>query len=137
MHDTENIIATGRRYINLVSTSVQGVDFTSDDHFHDVLRAHVNISWVQVKNGHRAINNELLAEKWLVSTDVAKRTLERTTQRGVRTISHPSMACRFRTNDRQLQYKRLHHDVFTDTMQAKTKACRGDLYTQVYATGFH
>jgi hypothetical protein len=53
----------------------------------------VNVLQVQVKNGHHAINYELLAEKWLVLMDVAKRTLEQTTQRGVRTISHPSLAC--------------------------------------------
>jgi hypothetical protein len=137
VHDTKNVIATGRRFINLVSMSKQGVDFTSNDHFHDVLWVHVNFSRVQVKNGHSAINYKLLAEKWLVSMDVAKRTLKRTTQMGMRTISHPSLACQFRTNDRQLQYKCLCHDVFTDMMQAKTKSCWGDLYTQVYATGFH
>jgi hypothetical protein len=27
--------------------------------------------------------------------------------------------------------------MFTDMMQAKTKSCYGDFYTQVYATGFH
>jgi hypothetical protein len=34
-------------------------------------------------------------------------------------------------------YKRLRHDVFTDTMQSKTKSRRGELYSQVYTTGFH
>ena len=137
VHDLETVISTGRRFINLVSTSDQAVDFTSDDHFHDALQAHVNVSRVQVKNGHRAINSDMLAEKWLVSPEVARRTLERTTQRGVRTISNPSLSRRFRTNDRQLRYKRLRHDCFTDTMMAKTKSRRGEVYTQVYATGFH
>ncbi len=102
VHDTKNVIATGRRFINLVSMSEQGVDFTSNDHFHDVLWVHVNVLQVQVKNGRRAINYKLLAEKWLVLMDVVKRTLEQTSQRGVRTISHPSLACLFRTNDKQL-----------------------------------
>ncbi len=35
------------------------------------------------------------ADKWMVSPEVACRTLERTTQRGVRTISHPSLSRRF------------------------------------------
>jgi hypothetical protein len=65
----------------------------SNNHFHDVLRAHVNVLPVQVKNGPLTINYKFLAEKWLVLTDVAKRTLKRTTQRGVRKISHPSLAC--------------------------------------------
>ena len=96
MHDTESINATGRRFINLVSMSKQAVDFTSDDHFHDDLKAHVNVSQVKVKNGHRAINYKLLAEKWLVLAD------EQTTQQGGWMISHPSLAHWFRTNDRQL-----------------------------------
>jgi hypothetical protein len=54
------------------------------------------------KNGHQAINPDTLTEKWLVLPEVAGRTLERTTQRGVRTISNPSLSRRFRTNDRQL-----------------------------------
>ena len=137
MHNLETVISTGRRFINLVSTSEQAVDFTSDDHFYDALQAHVNVSWVQVKNGHRAINSDTLAEKWLVLPEVARRTLEQTTQRGIRTISNPSLSRRFRTNNRQLQYKRLCHNCFTDTMMAKTKSRRAELYTQVYATGFH
>ena len=90
-----------------------------------------------MKNGHQAIFSDTLAEKWLVLPKVARHTLEQTTQRGVRTISNPSLSRQFRTNDRQLQYKRLRHEVFTDTMQAKTKYRCGELYTQVYATGFH
>jgi hypothetical protein len=42
-----------------------------------------------------AIGHELLADKWMVSPEVAHRTLERTTQRGVQTISHPSLSHRF------------------------------------------
>ena len=55
----------------------------------------------------------------------------------VQTISHPSLSRRFRTNDRQLHYKHLRHDVFTDTMQSQYKSHRGELYSQVYTTGFH
>jgi hypothetical protein len=42
-----------------------------------------------------AIGHELLADKWMVSPEVAHHTLERTTQRGVQTISHPSLSHRF------------------------------------------
>ena len=54
----------------------------SNDHFHDALQAHVNVSGVQIKNGHRAINSDTLTEKWLVSPEVARRTLKRTTKGG-------------------------------------------------------
>ncbi len=137
VHDLDNVIAEGRRFKNLVSTSAQYADFTSNEYFHVALQARVNVSRVKVGKSCRAIGHELLADKWLVSPEVACRTLERTTQRGVRTISHPSLSRRFRTNDRQLRYKRLWHDVFTDMMQSKYKSRHGELYSQVYMTGFH
>jgi hypothetical protein len=102
VHDLETVISTGRQCINVVSTSKQAVDFTRNDHFHDALQAHVNVLQVQVKNGHQAINSDTLAEKWLVSPEVARRTLKRTTRRRVWTISNPSLSQRFRTNARQL-----------------------------------
>ncbi len=100
VHDLDNVIARGRRFINLVSTSEQSADFTSDEYFHVALQALVNVSRVKVGNSRWAIGHELLADKWMVSPEVARRTLERTTQREVRTISHPSLSRRFRTNDR-------------------------------------
>ena len=83
MHDFDNVIAEGRRFINLVSTSAQSADFTSDEYFHVALQAIVNVSRVKVGNSRRAIGHELLADKWMVSPEVASRTLERTTQQGV------------------------------------------------------
>ncbi len=95
VHDLDNVIAEGRRFINLVSTSAQSADFTSNEYFHVALQACVNVSRVKVGNSCRAIGHELLADKWMVSPKVARRTLERTTQRGVQTILHPSLSHRF------------------------------------------
>ena len=39
-------------------------------------------------------------------------------------------------NDRQLQYKRLRHDVFGDTLLAGTKSKRGNKYSEVFVTNF-
>ncbi len=93
VHDLDNVITGGRRFINLVSTSAQSADFTSDDYFHVALQVLVNVSRVKVRNSFCAI--ELLADKWMVSPEVAHCTLERTTQQGVQTISHPSLSLRF------------------------------------------
>ena len=88
VHDLDNVIAGGCRFMNLVSTSSQSANFTSDEYFHVALQALVNVSRVKVGHSQRAIGHELLAGKWIVS-EVVCHTLERTTQRGVRTISHP------------------------------------------------
>ena len=63
-------------------------------------------------------------------------TLQCTTQRGLRTVIHPSLSCHFRTNDRQLRYRRLQHDVFGDTLLAGTKSKRGNKYAEIFVTKF-
>jgi hypothetical protein len=76
-----------------------------------------------------------LAKNWGISLDSAKQTLNVTTQRGVRTTANPSLSRRFRTNDRQLRYRRLRCDMYTDTLDAKTVTSkRGNKYAQIFAT---
>ena len=56
-----------------------------------------------------------LAKNWGIGLETATQTVEATTQRGLHTILHNTLSRIFRTNDRQLQYRRLMHEVFTDT----------------------
>ena len=49
---------------------------------------------------------------------------------------HPYLILRFRTNDRQLRYKRLQHDVFGDTLLAGTKYKCVNKYDEVFVTKF-
>jgi len=132
-----DVISGGQRFINLISTSEHSTDFTSDEYFHVALQARVNVSRVKVVNSCRTIGHKLLTDKWVISPEVAHTTLERRTQWGVQMISHQSLSRRFETNNRQFCYKRLWHDVFTDTMQSQYKSRQGELYSQVYTTGFH
>ena len=71
MHDFDKIIAEGRRFINLISTSAQSADFMTDEYFHVALQALVNVSRVKVGNSRRAIGHKLLADKWMVLPEVA------------------------------------------------------------------
>lgn len=121
-----------------------------DSDFGPALIANVNVKYVSakekrdacvgsVKSGKRgtAIGPETLAKNWGIGLNKAKRTLEATTQHGVRTMLHPTLMRRFRTNDRQLRYRRLNCDMFTDTMEAQSKSWfRGNRYAQVFATRF-
>ena len=74
----------------------------------------------------------LLAKRWGIGLQAAKNTLKKTTQRAIRTVLHPSLARRFRTNDRQLRYRRLPLDIFTDTLITKVPSRRGNKYCQVF-----
>ena len=75
-----------------------------------------------------------LAAKWGIGLEAARRTLEFTTQRVIWKVLHPSLSHRFRTNDRQLRYRRLRHNVFGDTLLAGTKSKRGNKYAEVFVT---
>jgi hypothetical protein len=78
-----------------------------------------------------------LAKKWNIGIKTAESTYNATTQRGIRILGKPNMSRRFRTNDRQLRYRRLSHDVFSDTLEAKTQSWfRKNRYAQVFSTSF-
>ena len=74
----------------------------------------------------------VLAKRWGIGLQAAKNTLKKTTQRAIRTVLHPSLSRRFRTNDRQLRYRRLPLDMFTDTLKTKVPSRRGNKYCQVF-----
>jgi len=80
---------------------------------------------------------ERLAATWNIGLDAAKRTLNVTTQRGVRTVMHPTLKRRWHTNDRNLRYRRLPTALFTDTMKAKEKSIRGNRFAQIYVNDIH
>ena len=134
--DREDVVTRGRMLINSVSCSYQSVDITDDNLFAQTLEKGVNVCRVKTSRGWRAIDETTLAEKWMVSPQIARQTLARTTRRGIRTTSDPTMSRRFTTNDRQMRYKHLPHDLYTDTLQAKVLSRRGDKYAQVYCTSF-
>ena len=52
-------------------------------------------------------------------------------------ILHPTLSRHFRTNNRQLRYCRLSHDMFTDMLEARTRSWfRCNKYAQVFSTKF-
>ena len=96
----------------LTSPTTDLVDILHDRNFHQVLLNHVHISSMDTSlNGHirtrktAPIDHLTLASRWMISPKKAKQTVQRTTQRGVRTCLNPTLARRFPTNDRMLCYK--------------------------------
>jgi hypothetical protein len=118
---------------------------TMNEHlFLESLKQSVNISSTQLANQetvnqlevtqrHKGVlRSEDLARNFGISMDAAQRTLKVTTQRGIRTVLHPCISRRFRTNDRQLRYRRLPEDLYTDTFKSKEKSTRGNEHAQIY-----
>ncbi len=127
----------------LHSLTVDAADITHDFYFHQVLQSHVVISSMDTsRNGSIRsrktgfIDSLTFAARWMIPSEHAKRTVQRTTQRGIRTCLNPTLARGFPTNDRMLCYKQLPHPTFTDTMFAGTTSKRGNKCAQVYATSF-
>jgi hypothetical protein len=70
------------------------------------------------------ISPEMVAKRWHVGLSAATRTLQVTTQLGVRTLKHPAQR-RFRTAMPHLRYPRLKGTYYADTLFFSTKSARG------------
>ena len=78
----------------------------------------VSVKVLNTSSRHNSISPQLLAQRWGTHLETAKRTLDATTQQGIRSVLNPTMTCRYRTKDRQLRYRQLSHDMFTDILEA-------------------
>ena len=106
-----------------------------DDYFISALKSNVQVSLTSSKK-RSGITPEALVQNWGIGLEAAKRTVEATTQRVIRTTANASLSRRFRTNDRQLRYRRINTNVFTDTMQSGVISKRKNKYAQVFSTPF-
>ena len=77
-----------------------------------------------------------LIKKWGISTDIANKTLQVTTQSGIRTVFYLYLSQRFRMKDRALWYRRLPHNVFEDTLFAVITSKRGKKYAELFENNF-
>ena len=90
-------------------------------------------SSISTKKGKPSVSPYDLAKRWGIGLATVKKTLLRTTQRGLRTAPNPLLSQRYRTNDRMFRYKWLSTDIFTDALLVGIKSHRRNTCTQVYA----
>jgi hypothetical protein len=120
---------------------LQSLSLTLDDSYLlQEMKSHVHISEVimssltaDMRDGG-GVDAATLAKNFGIGIEAAKRTRLVTTQRGVKRIVHPSLSVRFRTNDRQLRYRRLPVTCFTDKMFSNSKSRQGNKEAQVCCT---
>ena len=77
------------------------------------------------------ISPESLAERWFIGLETAKKTLQKTTQRLVRSALLP-LSRRYKA-DRIFQLPRLQGTWFSDTVDARVKSKDGNRYGQLFA----
>jgi hypothetical protein len=120
---------------------LQALSLTLDDSsLLQDMTSHVHISEVNMSSltadmrDGGGVDVATLAKNFGIGIEAAKRTRLVNTQRGVKRMIHPSLSVRFRTNDRQLRYRRLPVTCFTDTMFSKFKSRQGKKAAQVFCT---
>ena len=115
-------------------------DVVDDNNYATVLESFVSTSSLQVGQVNTKKVSELdhlvLAKKWGISPEKELNMIHHTMQCGVPTMLHPSLSRQFRTNDHQLQYRRLMHNAYSDTLFATTVYRRGNTCAQIFATNF-
>jgi hypothetical protein len=104
------------------------------------MASHVHISEVNMSSltadmrDGGGVDVATLEKNFGIGIEAAKRTRLVTTQRGVKRMINPSLSVRFRTNDRQLRYHRLHVTCFTDTLFSNSNSRQGNKSAQVFCT---
>lgn len=120
------------RNIFLLETNTEFLDASQ---FTGCLEEHCIVAVDTIENS-TSLSPERLAALWNVGLSVAKKTLQCTTQKGVRSTLYPSIERRWPTGDRALRYRRLGHDVYHDTLHARVISLRGHKFSEIYCTGF-
>ena len=98
------------------------------------LDSDVSIAATVTGERHSSVTPENLARMWSIGLDTAKRTLQVTTQRGVRTAIHP-LHRRYRVDHLHLNRRRLNGDWYSDTLFSRVISLQGNVCAQVFTNG--
>jgi hypothetical protein len=103
----------------------------------DETNSNLNVSIVKSEMRDKGgIDAATLAKNWGIGIEAAKSTSLVTTQRGIRRMIHPSLTKRYKTNDRQLRYRRLPVTMYTDTMYSTILSRQQNKAAQIFTTDF-
>ena len=127
-------------FISAVLSSVSTA--VSEDSFVYALKRTVNIDTGRMRfvlssktsNQKGTITPERLASIWNIGLETAKRTINRTTQRGVRDFTNAKMNRRLKPLSYQLMFEHLRTTMYTDTLFSKVKSLQQNTCAQVFCT---
>ena len=78
-----------------------------------------------------------MAKKWRIGVDLAKKTVNKTTQLAVRDYTVISGEKRLRSTAYQLKYPRKDVDLYCDILMGKRKSLLGNTCGAIYCSTFH
>ena len=124
-----NTQARWQLFINSVTSyACDAPDVMDDDNYAKVLKRFANTSslWVAQVNTEKVsvLDHLVLAKKRGISPKKSLNMMHHTTQHGVHTVLHLSLLRQFKTNNHQLWYRRLPHNVYSDALFATTLSRR-------------
>ena len=96
-----------------------------DNDFLQGLKSSVRISAIQTKSRHSEIKAHELALCWGMGIETAERTIQATTQLGVRSAIHP-LHCRYRTKQLQYRYNWLNMKLYADVFFSSVPSVSGN-----------
>jgi len=98
---------------------------------------HFAISSAKTFERKGKVSAEVLAKRWRIGLETARKTIARTTQRAVRDFTTASGTRRLRPYAYQLRYPRLNVEMFVDILPGKQKSLLGNNFCAIYCTPFH
>jgi hypothetical protein len=78
-----------------------------------------------------------LSKRWHIGLQAAQRTIQQTTQRGVRDFTSTGGFRRMKHTAHQLMYRHIRATIYTDTMFSNVKSLKQHTCAQAYVTNFH
>jgi hypothetical protein len=103
----------------------------------DETNSNLNVSMVKSEMRDKCgIDAATLSKNWGIGIEVFNRTRLVTTQRGIRGMVHPRLTKRYKTNDRQLRYRRLSVTMYTDIINSTILSRHMNKAAQIFTTDF-
>lgn len=119
--------------VDLVMSSISNV-YTRC--LHSLVSKTIKVSSTNSVRKKGTVTPEVLAKRWRIGVDLAKRTIDRTTQLGVRDFTAIQGSRRLRHSNQQFNYRRFNATVYTDTMLPMIPTLQRNTCAQVYSTSF-
>jgi hypothetical protein len=103
----------------------------------DNITTNLNVSLVKSKMRDKAgVDAVTLTNNWGIVIEAAKRTCLVTTQRGIKRMIQPSLTKRYKTNDKQLRYRRFPVTMSTYTLYSTIPSRQNNKAAQIFCTDF-
>jgi len=137
IHSVDDLATRLIASVNVVAHDIQGDGFAAlDDNECQEQRTIAGLATVATTTSERSsvLTPAILARRWGIGLEAAKRTMLVTTQTGIRNVLAPGER-KIRQRLNHLNFPNLKGQFFTDTMFAQVKSTRGYTAAQVFTDG--